>query len=83
MLKHLFLKALRMVQNNLTLVQRITAPTPKIFKIFRTVGLSLAAAGGAILAAPAMPVILVSIAGYILAAGTVMTAVSQVAVVGE
>ena len=83
MLKHLFLKALRMVQNNLTLVQRITAPTPKIFKIFRTVGLSLAAAGGAILAIPAMPAILVTIAGYLTVAGAVMTAVSQVAVDGN
>jgi hypothetical protein len=72
-----------MTQNNLSLIQRITSPTPKIFKIFRTVGLSLAAAGGAILAAPAMPVVLVSIAGYVIAAGSVMTAVSQVAVSGE
>jgi hypothetical protein len=69
-----------MEQNNLTLVQRIISPTPKIFKIFRTVGLSLAAAGGAILAVPAMPALLISIAGYILAVGSVMTAVSQVAV---
>ena len=72
-----------MTQNNLSLVQRITAPTPKIFKIFRTIGLSLAAAGGAILAVPAMPVVLVSIAGYVIAAGSVMTAVSQVAVDGN
>jgi ABC-type xylose transport system permease subunit len=72
-----------MVNNNLSLVQRITAPTPKIFKIFRTVGLSLAAAGGAILAAPAMPALLVSIAGYMIAAGSVMTAVSQITVEGE
>ena len=83
MLKHSFLKTSKMVQNNLTVLQRLTAPTPKIFKIFRTVGLSLAAAGGAILAAPAMPVIIVSIAGYLIASGTIMTAVSQVAVVGE
>ena len=83
MLKVLFLKASKMAQNNLTLVQRITAPTPKIFKIFRTIGLSLAAAGGAIIAVPAMPVILVSIAGYLIAAGSVMTAVSQVAVEGD
>jgi hypothetical protein len=72
-----------MIQNNLSLVQRLTAPTPKIFKIFRIVGLSLAAAGGAILAVPAMPVILVSIAGYMTVAGAVMTAVSQVAVEGN
>ena len=72
-----------MIQNNLSLVQRLTAPTPKIFKIFRTVGLSLAAAGGAILAVPAMPAVLVTIAGYMIAAGSVMTAVSQVTVEGE
>ncbi len=72
-----------MVNNNLSLVQRITAPTPKIFKIFRMVGLSLAATGGAILAVPAMPAVLLSIAGYMIAAGSVMTAVSQVTVEGE
>ena len=72
-----------MVKSKLSLVQRLTAPTPKIFKIFRTVGLALAAAGGAILAVPAMPVLLVSIAGYMTVAGTVMTAVSQVAVDGN
>jgi hypothetical protein len=72
-----------MIQNNLSLVQRLTAPTPKIFKIFRTVGLALAAGGGAILVAPAMPVILTSIAGYMIAAGSVMTAVSQVTVEGN
>ena len=72
-----------MIQNNLSLVQRLTAPTPKILKIFRTVGLSLAAAGGAILAVPAMPAVLVTIAGYMIAAGSVMTAVSQVTVEGE
>ncbi len=72
-----------MARSSLSLVQRIFAPTPKIFKNLRTVGLSLAAAGGAILAAPVMPVILVSVAGYMIAAGTVMTAVSQVAVNGD
>ena len=72
-----------MIQNNLSLVQRLTAPTPKIFKILRTIGLSLAAAGGAILVVPAMPAVLVTIAGYMIAAGSVMTAVSQVTVEGE
>jgi hypothetical protein len=72
-----------MEQNKLSLVQRLTAPTPKIFKVFRTVGLTLAAVGGAILAAPAMPVVLVTIAGYFTVAGSVMTAVSQVAVEGN
>jgi len=72
-----------MAKNELTLVQRLTAPTPKIFKILRNVGLTLTAVSGAILAAPAMPVILVTIAGYLSVAGSVMAAVSQVAVDGE
>ncbi len=72
-----------MAQSNLSLVQRFTAPTPKIFKIFRTIGLSLAAAGGAILAVPAAPVVLVTVAGYMIAVGSVMSAVSQVAVDGN
>jgi len=63
-------------KNNLSLVERLSSPTPRIFKIFRTVGLSLAAAGGGILAAPAMPLILVTIAGYLTVAGGVLVAVS-------
>jgi hypothetical protein len=72
-----------MANRNLSLIQRIKAPTPKIFRIFRAVGLSLAAIGGAIISAPTMPVILVNIAGYLTVAGSVMTAVSQLAVEGN
>ena len=72
-----------MKSENLSLIERITLQTPKIFRIFRTIGLSLASAGGAIIAAPAMPVILTTVAGYLIAAGSVMTAISQVAVQGE
>ena len=72
-----------MKTNELSLIKRVTAPTPKIFRIIRTVGLCLAATGGAILAAPAMPAILVTVAGYLTVAGGIMTAVSQIAVEGE
>jgi hypothetical protein len=72
-----------MAQSNLSLVKRIAAPTPKIFKIIRNVGLALAAVGGAIFAVPATPAILVTIAGYLSAAGSVMAAVIQVTVDGE
>ena len=72
-----------MAKNELTLVQRLIAPTPKIFKILRNVGLSLTAVGGTILAAPAMPAILVTIAGYLSVAGSIMAAVSQVTVDGN
>lgn len=67
--------------NEMNLVQRIKAPTPKFFKKLRTIGLGLAAIGGAILAAPvAVPAGIVTIAGYIALAGGIMTAVSQTAV---
>ena len=54
------------------------APTPKFFKTLRMVGLALAAVGGTLLAAPvAIPLGLVTAAGYLTLAGGVLTAVSQ------
>ncbi|MBL7909823.1 MAG: hypothetical protein JNJ41_02060 [Bacteroidia bacterium] len=65
----------------MNIVERMCAPTPKFFKKMRTLGLILAAAGGAIIAAPvALPTALVTAAGYIIVAGSVATAVSQAAV---
>lgn len=65
----------------MNVVQRMKAPTPKFFRVLRTVGLALAAAGSALLAAPvSIPAIVVTIAGYATVAGSVMTAVSQTAV---
>jgi len=67
--------------NEMTLVERVKAPTPKFFKTLRTIGIALAAAGGALLAAPiALPAAVISIAGYIVLAGGVMTAISQTTV---
>jgi len=67
--------------NEMNVVERVKAPTPKFFRTLRTIGLALAALGGAILAAPvAVPAALITIAGYITLAGGVMTAVSQTAV---
>ena len=60
------------------IVNRATAPTPKFFKVLRTVGLALAAIGGTILAAPiALPVIVTTIGGYVAVAGGVLSAASQ------
>jgi hypothetical protein len=65
----------------MNIFERAQAPTPKFFRIVRTIGLSLAAASAAILTAPiALPATIVTIAGYLAVAGTVATAVSQVAV---
>jgi hypothetical protein len=73
-----------MEKKNLTLVERLTAPTSKFFRIVRNVGLCLAAAGGAIIAAPVtLPATLVTIGGYLTVAGSVITAVAQATVDGE
>ena len=52
--------------DEMNIVQRVKAPTPKFFKILRTIGLALAAAGGLILASPlALPAGMVAAAGYV------------------
>lgn len=66
------------------LLQRALAPTPKFFKSLRSIGLGVAALGGALLAAPvALPVLFVSIGGYLTLAGGIITAVSQLSVTNE
>ncbi len=68
----------------MNLIQRAKAPTPKFFKVLRTIGLGLAAVGGTILAAPiALPVVITSIGGYLAVAGSVVSAVSQVTTLNE
>jgi uncharacterized membrane protein HdeD (DUF308 family) len=60
------------------IINRAKAPTPKFFKVLRTVGLALAAVGGTILAAPiALPAIVTTIGGYVALAGGVLSAASQ------
>ena len=73
-----------MKNNNLNIVERALAPTPKWFKILRTVGIALASIGGTIIAAPiALPVGLVSAAGYLVLGGSIISVVSQTAVKAE
>jgi hypothetical protein len=65
----------------MNIIKRAKAPTPKFFRIMRTIGLTVAAVGGSFLAAPvALPAGLVTVAGYLTIAGSVMSAVSQTAV---
>ncbi|WP_298393742.1 hypothetical protein [Flavobacterium sp.] len=60
------------------IINRAKAPTPKFFKVLRTIGLALAAVGGTILAAPiALPAIVTTVGGYIVVTGGVLSAVSQ------
>jgi len=65
----------------MNILDRYKKPTPKFFRTLRNLGLSLATIGGTILAAPAtIPEWLLTIATYVVVAGTVITAVSQAAV---
>ena len=57
---------------------RFTSPTPKFHKIVRNIGLGLVAAGGAIVASPVvLPTAIVSLASYLIVAGSVASAVAQ------
>lgn len=65
----------------MTIINRFTAPTPKLFQQLRNIGLTLAAIGGVLIAAPvALPATLVTIGGYLTVAGGVISAVSQLTV---
>ena len=73
-----------MKNRNMNVVERALAPTPKWFKILRTVGIALATIGGTIIAAPiALSVGLVSAAGYLVLGGSIISVVSQTAVKSE
>jgi len=73
-----------MKNNNLNIVERALAPIPKWFRILRTVGIAMASVGGVVLASPvALPVGLVSAAGYLILGGSIISVVSQTAVTTE
>ncbi len=60
------------------IIQRIQAPTPRLYQQIRNAGLVLTAAGAAILGTPvALPAKLVKAAGNLAVAGSVASAVSQ------
>jgi hypothetical protein len=58
---------------DLTLAERVMAPTPKFFKTLRMIGLVIGLVGGAI----------VTVGGYLALAGGIVTGVSQTAVEKE
>lgn len=63
------------------LIERYKKPTPSFFRKLRNIGIALATAGGAIIAAPiALPATIITIATYLTVVGTVATAVSQAVV---
>lgn len=65
----------------MNVLDRAQAPTPKFFKVLRSIGLIVAAVGGAIVTAPvALPVAVVTVGGYLTVAGGVLSAISQITV---
>ncbi|MEN5196524.1 hypothetical protein [Sphingobacterium faecium] len=65
----------------MNVLERAQAPTPKFFKLLRSVGIIVATIGGTILTAPiALPASLISIGGYLTVAGGVLSAISQITV---
>ncbi len=63
------------------LINRAKAPTPRFFRTIRIIGLSLAAAGTAVITSPVvLPALVISVAGYCVVAGSVISAVSQLTV---
>lgn len=67
--------------NDLSLQERLSAPSPKLFRKIGRIGLVLAGIGAAILASPvALPAALVTVAGYLGTAGAVAKAISSIVV---
>ncbi|MGN6165773.1 MAG: hypothetical protein ACTHOF_14660 [Flavisolibacter sp.] len=67
-----------------TVIERAKAPTPGFFKKLRNIGLILAAISGTLLTAPiSLPAAVITAAGYLAVASSVMSAVSQTAIKGE
>ncbi len=65
----------------MNVIDRLALPTPTFFQKLRNIGLVLAAVSAAIVAAPvALPAIVVTVAGYLAVAGTVLGAVSQITI---
>ena len=66
------------------IIDRYKKQMPSFFRKLRNIGITLATAGGVIIAAPiSLPAAVITIATYLTVAGTVATAVSQAVVSDE
>lgn len=72
------------MNQNISILERIKSPSPKLFKKLGKLGLALGAIGGAIISLPTMgvvlPIGLATIGGYFVAVGVVTKAVSTLTV---
>jgi ABC-type xylose transport system permease subunit len=67
-----------------TIMRRWAAPTPKFFKTLRNIGIVIGGIGTALLTAPIiLPASVITVSGYLVAAGSVIGVVSQLTVEGE
>ena len=65
----------------MNLIERAKAPTPKFFRVLRSIGLAMLAISGSVVAAPvALPAAVLTVAGYMAVTGGVISAVSQMTV---
>ena len=63
---------------------RIMKPKPAFFSRLSRIGLSIAAIGGVLLAAPVvLPAVVLKLAGYLVVSGGIISAVCQTTVKGE
>jgi hypothetical protein len=70
-----------MASADMTLAERVMAPTPKFFRLIRTIGVVIGLVGASILASPVvLPVAVVTVGGYLVLAGSIATGVAQTAV---
>lgn len=65
----------------MNIINRAKAPTPKFFRILRNIGLLAAGFGGVLIASPLdLPAMVENTAQYLVLAGGIISAVSQVTV---
>lgn len=63
------------------LLKRWNSPTPKFWKVIQKIGLAAGAVGAVLIAAPiALPTAVVTIGGYLVTAGSITAALSQLTV---
>lgn len=72
------------MEKELSLIERFKAPTPKFWKKVRNIGLTIGAVGGGLLTLPvSLPASVITIAGYMVATGTLTGILSQTTVKGK
>jgi hypothetical protein len=64
----------------MTVLQRAAAPTPKFFRILRTIGIFLTTLAAGVIGIETIPDSIAMIASHVATAGAILTAVSQVTV---